>query len=679
MSFDSVRLFELLPTVLRLRDGASGAASPNALRALMDVIASQVAVLEEDLDQLYDDQFVETCATWVAPYIGDLIGYRALYGVTDAIGSPRAEVANTIAFRRRKGTATMLEQLARDVTGWDARVVEYFQHLSTTQYMNHLRPQNVAWVHMGRGALTTIGTPFDTVTHTADVRRIARRRGRYNIPNVGVHLWRIRDQALQRSPAVKLMPGPADGRYLINPVGCNLPLFNHAVAESTISHLAERSNVPQPITRRELWNDLAVYYPVSVAVHVDGITLPASVVAASDLSDHAGGWAYSSTTSVLIDPELGRLSLPPSLTIDGRNIDLRNPSVSFHYGAPAEMGGGQYSRASSINATVVPVVPVTMPGTLTAALGTLAGSGAIEIRDNGRYAEPLAIAAPAGARIEVRAADGHRPTILPGAELVITLADGADVTLNGLLLTGTRIRIPASSGSGTLRLRHCTLVPGIGRTVDGAPLQPQAPSLVVDADAVTLDIEHCIVGGIRAHEDAVVRVRDSIVDATDPSHVAYAAPDGIGAAGEVEFVDSTVIGKVHARVLRTVSNSILDARLATGDPWTFPVHAERRQEGCVRFSFVPLGSRTPRRYRCQPETVADASRVQPQYTSEQYGAPAYLQLSDRCASEIRTGADDESEMGAYHDLYAPQRETNLGVRLDEYLRFGLDAGVFHAS
>jgi hypothetical protein len=36
-------------------------------------------------------------------------------------------------------------------------------------------------------------------------------------------------------------------------------------------------------------------------------------------------------------------------------------------------------------------------------------------------------------------------------------------------------------------------------------------------------------------------------------------------------------------------------------------------------------------------------------------------------------------MGAFHDLFAPQRETNLSIRLDEYLRFGLDAGVFHAS
>ena len=86
MTFDATRLFELLPTVYRLRDGEGVGDTKNALRALIDVVASQVAVLEEDIDQLYDDQFIETCAPWVAPYIGDLIGYRTLYGLTDKIG-----------------------------------------------------------------------------------------------------------------------------------------------------------------------------------------------------------------------------------------------------------------------------------------------------------------------------------------------------------------------------------------------------------------------------------------------------------------------------------------------------------------------------------------------------------------------------------------------------------------
>src|SRR4029077_6239997 len=62
MSFDAQRLFELLPVIHRLRDGQ--ARNPDTLRALIDVIAEQVAVLEEDLARAYDDQFIETCAEW---------------------------------------------------------------------------------------------------------------------------------------------------------------------------------------------------------------------------------------------------------------------------------------------------------------------------------------------------------------------------------------------------------------------------------------------------------------------------------------------------------------------------------------------------------------------------------------------------------------------------------------
>ena len=36
-------------------------------------------------------------------------------------------------------------------------------------------------------------------------------------------------------------------------------------------------------------------------------------------------------------------------------------------------------------------------------------------------------------------------------------------------------------------------------------------------------------------------------------------------------------------------------------------------------------------------------------------------------------------MGATHLLYGPQRESNLLLRLDEYLRFGLEAGYFYAT
>ncbi len=169
MSLDADSLYRLLPAVYRVRDCAARA---SRCARLLGVIARELGALEEDLEQLYDDQFIETCAEWVAPYIGELIGYRPLHGVAPRISSPRADVANTIAFRRRKGTALMLEELAHDVTDWPARVVEFFEQLATTQYMNHVRLHAPATAAVrSQARCSTVDGPFNRVAHTAEMRR----------------------------------------------------------------------------------------------------------------------------------------------------------------------------------------------------------------------------------------------------------------------------------------------------------------------------------------------------------------------------------------------------------------------------------------------------------------------------------------------------------------------------
>jgi hypothetical protein len=125
--------------------------------------------------------------------------------------------------------------------------------------------------------------------------------------------------------------------------------------------------------------------------------------------------------------------------------------------------------------------------------------------------------------------------------------------------------------------------------------------------------------------------------------------------------------------------------------FTAPVEARRRQAGCVRFGYLPDDvSQTPRRYRCQPDralegvTGPDArtrirDRLRPSFTSARYGDPGYAQLGQSCAKEIRAGAEDGAEMGAFARLEQPQRETNLRVRLQEYLPFGLEAGLIYVT
>src|SRR5262249_33225136 len=157
-----------------IRDAERG----EPLRALIAVIAEQAAVMEDDITRLYENWFIETCDEWVVPYIGDLLGVRGLHPVTEATFSQRARVANTLGYRRRKGTASMLEQLARDTTGWPARVSECFRLLATTQYLNHLRPENVRTPDLRAvNLLDRLDGPFDTIAHTGDVRHIDRGRG----------------------------------------------------------------------------------------------------------------------------------------------------------------------------------------------------------------------------------------------------------------------------------------------------------------------------------------------------------------------------------------------------------------------------------------------------------------------------------------------------------------------
>ncbi len=658
-------LYNLLPAVYRLRDAERG----EPLRALLAVIGEQVALLQENLAQLYDDQFIETSADWVVPYIGDLIGYRLLNGVIPQLSSPRAEVANTIAYRRRKGTAAVLEQLARDVTGWDARVVEFFQLLATTQYMNHLRPRAVVTPDLRKWEpLERLNTPFETTARTPDVRRIASGRGRYNIPNVGIFLFRLRAYALTESPAFQ----QDAQRYLFSPLGSNTPLFTRPETEATITHLATPRNVPLPISRRVLHEYRDEYYGrgKSIFLRVNDADVDAAQVVVCDLSDVSGGeWAHEPPAGkIALDPVLGRIAFAAA------DAEPESVQVTFHYGFSADMGGGEYNRADSFDDAAQPVVSVSGGASIQNALDSLPDGGAVEIGDSGRYAETPGIHAAANARLELRAANQRRPHLLLGGDFNLGGDETAQVTLNGLLISGGALRV--TGNLGTLRLRHCTLVPGQALNTDGTPAAPDAPSLIVQAPNTTVEIDNCIVGAVRVVESARVILRNSIVDATEDTRAAYAALDGASAGASLTVKNSTVIGKVHTRELELASNSILLARLVENDTWDAPVISTRKQAGCVRFSFVPFWSQTPRRYRCQPPSPADQARVRPQFTSLRYGDPGYCQLSRRCANEIRTGAEDDAEMGAFHDLFQPQRETNLRVRLDEYLRFGLEAGIF---
>jgi hypothetical protein len=89
------------------------------------------------------------------------------------------------------------------------------------------------------------------------------------------------------------------------------------------------------------------------------------------------------------------------------------------------------------------------------------------------------------------------------------------------------------------------------------------------------------------------------------------------------------------------------------------------QAGCYRFSAAPAAARLPRRYRSH---VLDGSG--PLFASRRFGAPTYARLADGAPAELRTGAEDGSEIGAYSSLRDPIRLEGLRAKVDEFLPFG---------
>jgi hypothetical protein len=214
--------------------------------------------------------------------------------------------------------------------------------------------------------------------------------------------------------------------------------------------------------------------------------------------------------------------------------------------------------------------------------------------------------------------------------------------------------------------------------------------------SVKIVIESSIIGSIYVVADEVqtdpveIVISDSVVDATSEDRVAIGAPSLPLAFTHLSIVRSTVIGEVNVHAITLGENSIFMGVVRVG----------RRQQGCMRFCYVTPDSRTPRRYHCQPDlaiasvdegepppalddktnaAARESQRVRPRFESLRFGTPTHCQLAIDCAEEITRGADDESEMGVFHNLFNPQRTANLRTRLDEYTPAGMEAGILFAS
>lgn len=215
-----VALYRRLPEIYRIKDEdlsklylVGGQPMPAyQLRSYLEPVEDMFSAIHENVESLYHDFFIETCDPWVIPYIGDLLGTTHLSGDEWTL---RADVAETIALRRRKGTLGAIELLAYILTKWGAHAVELFENMVWNQHLNHQRPDEgdtppyslpiVRPATPIRGEtiplrdpslLAQLNTPFDPFAHVGDVKPPEMGQVHYNLPNLALYLWRIKDYRL---------------------------------------------------------------------------------------------------------------------------------------------------------------------------------------------------------------------------------------------------------------------------------------------------------------------------------------------------------------------------------------------------------------------------------------------------------------------------------------------------
>lgn len=631
------RVYELLPAFHRIRDAEAG----YPLRSLLALIGEQIDVVEEGIAQQYADWFIETCADWATPYIGDLVGYRpsSAAGRPSDVGtveagllnnaiSPRAEIANVLAFRRRKGTLSLLELLGTSVADWPARAVEFYALLCWTQHVSHVRLDRGRLVDLRDGdVLDRLSGPFDSLAHTVDVRSLASRRtrGRPNISGVGVFAWRLKTYSVSHAPGY-CAEGEGSQCYTFSILGNDAPLYARAAPEAEPTQIAQEDNLPVAIRRRALEHRIkrrpltteasAVLYGKgkSIAIYAPGWPekgapqpVPNAKVVPADLSD----WRYRAHRGqILVDPALGRMVFP------ARQPPKQGVWVDYRYAFSADIGGGEYHRPLAQPAAYR-LYQVSRDHHVGPAFRSIneallkwrrdqkqgqpdAEAAVIEIIDSAAYSERLALELGAGEYLQIRAADRTRPVIRlldymaerPDAFTVVGRA-GSRLVLDGLLIAGRGIHIAgpdvnddediAQGDLCDVIIRHSTLVPGWGLNCDCEPTRPSEASLELVDCSARITISHSILGAIEVVAEEVqsdpvsISLTDTILDATGDSRASIRAANLPLAFAHVSFARCTVFGRVEVHAIPLAENTIFSGQ----------VRVARRQLGCMRFCYVP--------------------------------------------------------------------------------------------
>ena len=588
-------------------------------------------------------------------------------------------------------------------------------------------------------ALDRLNTPFDLLPRTVDLRRINSHLtvGRHNLQNIGLFVCRRKIDSVTLAPIGLQNEGRAtfDLQGLEVPLHVLPQPEQSTESIADLEHLPVPLTRKMLRSVTNSGDDPSVflgssskYYGMGkslflVAKYEEGTRLiPAGDIYVTELNaDRNFPLEAAFCDKVAIDPESGRIAFHP-------DYQPQMAWATYHVGRVGLFGGGEYKRnlskgtvthqvtkeVISQGANPIAAEPdVTMERVLSEAKRSWETSvtnqkfpehSVIEIIDNEEYVAEIDFCVPKGKTLEIRAANFYRPVLrvpdtLGGSREACRFSGEPDshLILDGLIFSQGVIQIEGQFASVTIR--HCTLVPDLAQLeirLNGAQVKIEKsimgpisirPADVRPQDAPKKKKPEGAAQPVTFQEPIVLLIKDSTVDGRkdvpDDIAVGYAIAGrkleanlkGAGGARvSAEFTAahavlniqrSTVLGEISALEVGNIADSLMVDQVCI----------DNCQRGCVRYSYLPGNSCTPSPYQCQPANTTCAEHIRPDFISTRFGHPDYMRLADHCPAEILSGAEDQGEMGVYHDEYFSLRAAHLKRRIQEFIPAGNEAGI----
>jgi hypothetical protein len=351
-------LFQAVPAYFRLEDQSP--AGRDELKHLLQVLAAPLGIARQSIEELHANLFIDSADDWVLRYLADMVGTVMVF--PDA-ASNRRDIRETVAFRRRKGTPRMLEDMGNTLTERVVVTQEGWQLVQLTQDLDLLRPERVIPDIRQAILAETESGPLCATHHLVDIRSISRTTGIFHPKHIAHWAHPTLLFPLEEGFPFNLTEaGDPDLRFAFHPLGVFLALRARRVSSSDVEIRTDRVP-PMHFDRTPgIWFAREGRFSVNLAGIAAAIAAPAQQprlasprVASPELADGA-------VTITLLDHDPRRFQAAVRVTVAAVGLDGGGvPDLAaVDDRASIEIAAGGAANFTPINAAAVDPADVVM-------------------------------------------------------------------------------------------------------------------------------------------------------------------------------------------------------------------------------------------------------------------------------------------------------------------------------